>query len=611
MIIRNKYNTSCIICNADCPSGSGWAVMAENKTWSVYCDAHAPKMEKKVQRREITAEGEIYMPYEADNLPFIRSFPGARWNGEKGCWQVSLAQGDRIRVLELAIKLGLKIAPEIACIEVSKETEASKIKGLYNFQILGVDWLSKGHKRLLADEQGLGKTIQSLNALPKKGKVLIVCPASVKYNWLQEATKWRPDYKVEVLSAQDPFRFPKKNEILITSYNLLPEYFEPLENKEGNRWEIKINVNDKQIKEMSECILIADEVQLVKNYKTARSKRTKGLSYFCNKVWALSGTPLSNRPPDLFGVLDSLNMQYEVFHGWNNFARLMNGVRDSWGGYKWGMPDPSVPELMRRVMLRRMRQEVLPDLPDLTITQQIVDLPDELRNACDSMWNDWRDYLEAAMTNEKIPLPPFELFSALRAKLASSRIPILKELVEEHEENDIPLVVFSAHKEPIKEIGSRKGWGCITGDTPLKKRHAIVNQFQAGELVGIAATIGSAGVGLNMFRAWKAIFADLDWVPTNNDQAAKRLLRIGQTSSKVEIVQMVSNHVLDIHIRRLLNWKIGVAEAALNSVSIPSIPVQKEVFKAVETPTVPVKKPSNVSSGNWKGKIDKDPEIPF
>jgi len=95
-------------------------------------------------------------------------------------------------------------------------------------------------------------------------------------------------------------------------------------------------------------------------------------------------------------------------------------------------------------------------------------------------------------------------------------------------------------------------------------RQRIVDAFQAGRLQGVALTIGTGGSGLTLHRAWKAIFLDLDWVPSQNEQAAARLCRIGQESDKVEVVRMVSDHVMDRHVLSLISWKMGVIESALN-----------------------------------------------
>jgi SNF2 family DNA or RNA helicase len=272
----------------------------------------------------------------------------------------------------------------------------------------------------------------------------------------------------------------------------------------------------------------------------------------------LSGTPLENRPEDLFGTLESLQMQKVVFGGWNKFVEYMNGWRNPWGGYEWGIPKPIVPELMRRVMLRRIRTEVLPDLPTKTYSNLKVELPKTLSNRLDVLWEQYENVISSK------ELPPFEEFSAIRAELAASRTEALIELVEEHEEDNIPLVVFSSHLAPLNELAKRDGWDKITGETSAANRQEVVRRFQNGELKGVAVSIRAGGVGLTLTHAWKAIFVDMDWVPSANQQAEDRICRIGQNSQKVEIVRMVSNHVLDQHVQDLIAWKMNLIDKSIN-----------------------------------------------
>lgn len=569
-VILNNYAGPCVKCGTHVPADGpdrGYAVKEDR--WNRYCKICVPV--KISVERKLTSDGLILMPFERENLDLLRSIPGAWFDRTVPAWRVSLKEGDRARVLEVAEQLKLEIAPELKKVKISESGERAETAGLYPFQVQGVDWLSKGTHRLLADDMGLGKTVQTLMALPKECSALAIVPAAVKYNWKDEAAKWRPDLNVVVVNGKNNFRLPAKNELVICNFDILPEYVEPVKKTPtSKKWEVEVKWPNEQMKNhASKVILIVDEAQRVKNYKTKRSKRVKGLAMSCGKVWALSGTPLENRPEDLFGTLESLQMQMMVFGGWNRFVNVMNGYRNSWGGYEWGTPNRIVPELMRRVMLRRIRTEVLPDLPTKTYSTIKVELPKNLKSTLDEMWDEFGDIIK-----EK-NLPPFERFSELRAALAESRIETLTELVEEHEEDNIPLVVFSSHLAPLNAIASREGWAKITGETPADKRQDIVRDFQSGRLKGVAVSIRAGGVGLTLTRAWKAIFVDLDWVPSANQQAEDRICRIGQESQKVEIVRLVSDHVLDQHVQDLISWKMYLIDKSLNDTIKVNVQIEK------------------------------------
>ena len=474
-VISTNYDGPCSNCNKHVPNSGpdrGYAVKHDDG-WRRYCKACVPvRVENK---RELTLDGCIYMPFERDALDLLRSIPGAWFDRSNVCWKVSLKEGDRSRLLEICDRLQVKVPEELKSVQISDRSEDALNSGLYPFQVDGVDWLSKGDHRLLADDMGLGKTIQTLMALPKGCAVMVIAPAAVKYNWKQEAEKWRPDLQVSVINGSKSFRLPALGEIVIVNYDILPEYVEPVKISPNSKsWEVKVVwPSELMAKHAKKVILIIDEAQRVKNYKTKRSKRVKGLCMSVSKVWALTGTPLENRPQDLFGILETLQMQMKVFGGWTKFVGYMNGYRDSWGGYVWGEPKPIVPELLRRVMLRRKRQDVLPDLPNKKHTYVKCALSAELRNEMDDLWSSYGN-----IVREK-ELPPFEKFSGIRQKLAASRIDSVIELVEDHEEDAIPLVVFSAHLEPLNKLAEREGWAKITGQTPAEQRQKIVNEFQS------------------------------------------------------------------------------------------------------------------------------------
>jgi SWI/SNF-related matrix-associated actin-dependent regulator 1 of chromatin subfamily A len=605
--ILNNYAGPCCNCGGFTPNTGadrGFAVKGNDGKWSRYCKTCVPV--KISVDRKLTSDGRLYLPFERENLDLIRSIPGAWFDRNEVCWKVSLKEGDRDRLIEICHKLKVEVAPELCIVSFTEQGQNAERSGLYEFQVDGVDWLSKGDKRLLADDMGLGKTVQTLMALPKDCAAMAIVPSSLKYNWQQEANKWRPDLKATVLNGGKSFRLPAFGEIVIVNYDILPEYVEPKKiSATSKSWEVQVNWPSPEMSNHAKnIILIIDEAHRVKNYKAKRSKRVKGLCMSASRVWALTGTPLENRPQDLFGILETLQMQMKVFGGWNKFVKYMNGYQDGWGGYVWGAPNPIVPELLRRVMLRRKRKDVLPDLPDKSITYIKVPLPNELKNHMDNLWS---KHGKSFKTKE---LPPFEEFSEIRQKLAASRVDSLVDLVEDHEEDDVPLVVFSAHLEPLDKLGERDGWAKITGSTSPENRQKVVNEFQAGKLKGVAVSIRAGGVGLTLTRAWKAIFVDLDWVPGANQQAEDRICRIGQTSNKCEIVRMVSDHPLDLHVLELIQWKMGLIEKSIENVIVPNIP-------AITVSETDENFESRMSAASYMKKSERwlphqaDAEIPF
>lgn len=587
-MIVNKYANKCQSCGTKVPVGKGFAYTNGNR-WFTACASKAchkhlgleklPTSRRIKQSKSLSVDGFVTMPFDKEALPLLRSLPKAKWNPDCKKWSCSVKPGDLPRTLEIAAKLGLDIPDELKKLrnagtknskEAIKRADRTRVDGntLYPFQKPGVEFLALRNRALLADDMGLGKTVQALVALPVKSKSIVVAPAAVKYNWEHEIKMWRPDLEPFVCSGKKGFRLPSENEVCIVNYDILPPWLKPTKaighNRKGK--EIKVaELTQEQIDALKDVYLIADEAHLVKNYKTARSQKMTELCKAVHSVWFLTGTPLMNRPFDLYGVLSSGNMNP---FSWSKFMRAFNGEPGPYGGYVFGMPEAEASETLRSVMLRRLKKDVLKDLPPKTYQDIVINgTSKEFAQEMDKFTDFWKDQVGSDNLEDLdvYDLPSFEEFSKLRAKIAKSRIPAMIEIVESYEETNTPLVVFSAHRAPVDTLSDREGWTSITGNTSPEARQQAVQDFQSGMLKGIALTIQAGGVGLTLTHSSNVLFVDLDWTPAMNIQAEDRICRIGQTSNRILIQRMVSKHPLDIHIQNLIKRKVELAYRALDN----------------------------------------------
>jgi hypothetical protein len=429
---------------------------------------------------------------------------------------------------------------------------------LYPFQNEGARWLreraKEGKNALLADQMGLGKTIQALAALPDKAPVVVVCPASVKLNWRAEIRRWRPDLDPRIVQGKRSFYTPKAGQVVIANYDLLLDRPDALAFEPGT-------------------FLIVDEAHLVKNRQAARSKRVRALRETLDerggRTWFLTGTPLLNYPMELWSVLDCLGVAREAFETPTRFRRLYHASANSWGGTDYGQTDEAdrshIAQALRRVSLMRLRHQVMPELPG----KQRSDVPVEIDAKTDAMLDETlaklRDLgvdLEGAASfaeackgrSGEAAKVAFELISKARAAVATAKIPAALETVEAYEEAGEPLLVFSCHLAPVEAVATRPGWAKITGETTTEARNEIVERFQRGELKGVALTVRAGGVGLTLTKAANVLFVDLDWTPALNSQAEDRVCRIGQTRG-VQITRLVADHALDRRLAELLTLK--------------------------------------------------------
>jgi SWI/SNF-related matrix-associated actin-dependent regulator 1 of chromatin subfamily A len=216
-------------------------------------------------------------------------------------------------------------------------------------------------------------------------------------------------------------------------------------------------------------------------------------------------------------------------------------------------------------MIRRRKQDVLADLPPVRVREVLCrGMSQQLQLQLDGALERWVDKSmrhQGALPRE---LPSFEEYSEVRRALAESRIPDMLAVVEQHEETETPLVVFSAHRGPVEVLAEREGWEVIVGGQPPAQTQAIVSRFQGGELKGVGLTIRAGGYGHTLTRASDVLFVDLSWVPSENRQAVDRVHRIGQDAGRILVTRLVSDHPLDRHVLRLLDEKQIVIDQAVD-----------------------------------------------
>jgi hypothetical protein len=445
---------------------------------------------------------------------------------------------------------------------------------LFPFQREGVAWLAGRHTALLADPMGLGKTVQTLCALPENVPVLVVAPAVAKGVWQREAARFRPDLKVTVLSGRGSFRWPAPGEMIVVNYDILPA---AVPAKDGKGFQLDATIPAPP----AGCVVVADEAHAAKNGKARRTRALRAIAdavraLETGRVWLLTATPMLNRPTELYSVLRAAGLERQAFGTYEQFVRLFGGEKDSWGEITWGSPDASVPERLARVSLRRDRAAVLPQLPEKTWREISVEISGATKRTCDKVVADLKAVGIDLASSEALAQinasgVSFRRMSAVREALATAKIGALVELVENFEEQSEPVVVFSAHRGPVDLLGKREGWVTITGDTPNEKRSEIEAAFQRGEYRGIAATIQAGGVAITLTRAAQAIFVDRAWTPALNSQAEDRVYRIGQDRGVV-ITTLVGDHVLEERMTELLTEKNAIIDASVEAAAVVTVP---------------------------------------
>lgn len=437
---------------------------------------------------------------------------------------------------------------------------------LYPFQLEGIKFLAERTYAILADEMGLGKTLQSIIAACQENKgIIIVCPAYLIGNWMreiktalsylnQERIVRKADGK-NLLYTDRGFEFlwPKRNEIIVMSYNQIPPAV--LKNK-FYKFVASGPTNP--------VIIIADEAHFIRKASAQRSLAFRMLGKAAknkngSRIWLLTGTPILDRPVDIWALCQALNFRANhIFGSWDDFVFGFGGekIEDTlWGGYRWGEPNRAVVEKLKKYILKRTKKEVLPDLPSKTIRRYFVKTksfipPDKL----------YTDNLDAYLGDGEI--------TNIRMAQSYEKFLETEELINSYESIEVPLVVFSAFTRPVIELGKRPGWKSIYGKIPMSERSVIIDDFQSGKIKYLAGTIECLGTGHTLTASSNAIFLDLDWTPAKNWQAEDRFLRIG-TKNAVNIIQVVGSDISEKRVNDIINQKIkliGDFERCLDNV---------------------------------------------
>lgn len=429
----------------------------------------------------------------------------------------------------------------------------SRTKGylLRDYQIEAAEWLRARDRALLGDEIGLGKTAEVLRAMRRRTRGLVVCPAYLKLVWRDECREWRPDLMPEV---SEELRLPKRGELLIVSYNALPEA------PQLSRMPLMPHLD------MSDVELAVDEAHYCKDPEAARTRAIRSLVRQVGKAWPLTGTPLLNDPQDLRGVLLTFQLFQAAYDDEETFKEIFDVKNEVVGRRKKGglvrkltygdVHQAEARDGLRRVMLRRLQREclTLPPVIERTIS---VPAPDDLRELLDASldaWDSWEDPAD---------LPPFEMLSAARSALSTARI----ETVKEHVRRAIgegPLLVFSSYRAPVLAMADIPRTRVITGGVSVEDRAQWVRDFQEGRIDCIAGTIDSMGSGLTMTRASRVVFVDQDYTPAMNMQALGRAVRSGQ-ENRVLCERFVTDHPLDVRLAEILVKKMGLIDMVVGS----------------------------------------------
>ncbi len=433
---------------------------------------------------------------------------------------------------------------------------------LRSYQREGFDFLNDrlacGLGAILADDMGLGKTLQVLAVLlswrhrwqeATRFRALVVCPATVIPVWMEQGGRFTPELKIRALSGSPERRRETLAEddydVLVTHYGLL-------------------RVEQPALAAIPFAFAVLDEAQNIKNPLAAVTQAAHSLQ--AEHRLALTGTPLENRPLDIWSIMDFLNPGF--LGESQRFIQI----------YETGGALNRLHDRLKPLVIRRTKRAVAPELPPRFVDVVYCELQPGQRRLYDSLLSDVRsrdmsgsvEILAALTRLRQACCDPELVLKEKDDEMGSGKLEFLLEKLGDLHEAGHSVIVFSVFATMLDIIAARLAerklpFRIITGATPLDRRASIVQEFNDSDQPEVfLLSLKAAGTGLNLTKADYVFNYDPWWNPAAESQAIDRTHRIGQTRP-VTAYKLIARDTIEERVLALMDAKQAVFDQVVGS----------------------------------------------
>ncbi|XP_055236818.1 DNA annealing helicase and endonuclease ZRANB3 isoform X7 [Gorilla gorilla gorilla] len=423
--------------------------------------------------------------------------------------------------------------------------------------------LNRNGRCMVADEMGLGKTIQAIGITyfyKEEWPLLIVVPSSLRYPWTEEIEKWIPELspeEINVIQNKTDVRRMSTSKVTVLGYGLLTADAKTLIDA----------LNNQNFK-----VVIVDESHYMKSRNATRSRILLPIVQKARRAILLTGTPALGRPEELFMQIEALFPQ--KFGRWTDYAKRYCNAHIRYFGKRpqWDCRGASnlneLHQLLSDIMIRRLKTEVLTQLPPKVRQRIPFDLPSAAAKELNTSFEEWEKIMRTP--NSGAMETVMGLITRMFKQTAIAKAGAVKDYIKMMLQNDsLKFLVFAHHLSMLQActeavIENKTRYIRIDGSVSSSERIHLVNQFQKDPDTRVAIlSIQAAGQGLTFTAASHVVFAELYWDPGHIKQAEDRAHRIGQCSS-VNIHYLIANGTLDTLMWGMLNRKAQVTGSTLN-----------------------------------------------
>ncbi|XP_019897874.2 DNA annealing helicase and endonuclease ZRANB3 isoform X2 [Esox lucius] len=441
---------------------------------------------------------------------------------------------------------------------------------LMPFQKEGVKFaLSKNGRCMIADEMGLGKTIQAISvayAYRQEWPLLVVVPSSLKYPWIEEMERWIPELNpgdINLVETKSDTLGIGSCKVTVLGYGLLTTDARGL-----------VDALTRQKFD----VVVVDESHYLKSRNAARSKILVPLIQRAKRAILLTGTPALGRPEELFMQIDALYPG--MFGTWSDYAKQFCNAHYRFFGNRrqWDCRGAShlkeLHQRLREIMIRRLKAQVLPQLPP-KIRQRIpFNLPKDAAKEASGSLEEWERLMKTVGSGVSATDNPFTEVMGLATRMykqtAIAKAGAVKDYIKMLLETEkLKFLVFAHHLTMLQActeavIEAKAGYIRIDGSVPSSERIQLVHRFQNDPETRVAIlSIQAAGQGLTFTAATHVVFAELCWSPGHVKQAEDRAHRIGQTAS-IHVHYLIAKGTFDTVLWGMLNRKETITGSTLN-----------------------------------------------
>ena len=402
-----------------------------------------------------------------------------------------------------------------------------------------------GNKKfILADDMGLGKTTSTIIAALETGakKVLIICPATLKINWKREIENYS-DKSVYIAEGKN---FDGNNDFVIINYDIIKNFHDAKKKDES------------KILDANFDLVVIDEAHYIKNAQAQRTKLINDIVKNIDRIWLLTGTPMTSRPIDYYNLLSLVDSP--VAKNWMAYViRYCAGYQFKAGPRKvWNVMGASNLEELRDrtsgLTLRRLKEDVL-DLPDKIITPVYLRLKSK---EYEEVMGEYYNWYEKNPEESKSLTVQFTKLTKIRQIIANEKITQTIELAENIIEQDKKVIIFCNFTESLNRICEHFGKSAVKIDGSMSKheRQLSVDRFQDDDKVKVfVGNIKAAGVGITLTAGEGVIMNDLSFLPSDHAQAEDRAYRYGQKNNVLVYYPIFENTIEGIIYDILANKK--------------------------------------------------------